>query len=194
MFPPGTPVQQPISSSPMVMTPSQPGLPMNHGTPTMTRPMASTSQSQPAPSNMSLKTQDPQFIPRDAKLTSILLNALGIENTEPQVIPMVLEFMHRYTLHILQDAQVFSEHAGRSEITVEDVKLAITSRLGHSFINPPSKDVSRVCISDIQYMMDLAEKKNSQPLPLIPEKFGIRLPPERYALTATNFQVLPQVR
>lgn len=31
------------------------------------------------------------------------------------------------------------------------------------------------------------------PLPLIPEKYGIRLPHERHCLTAVNFQLIPEV-
>ena len=38
-------------------------------------------------------------------------------------------------------------------------------------------------------MIDIARQKNSTPLPLIPEKFGPRLPPERYCLTANNYRI-----
>jgi hypothetical protein len=38
----------------------------------------------------------------------------------------------------------------------------------------------------------LAEKLNSQPLPLITEKTGIRLPPEKYCLIAPNYQIDPK--
>ena len=38
-------------------------------------------------------------------------------------------------------------------------------------------------------MIEIARQKNATPLPLIPEKFGPRLPPERYCLTANNYKV-----
>lgn len=41
--------------------------------------------------------------------------------------------------------------------------------------------------------MKQAEKINAQPLPLIPEKYGLRIPPERVALTGSNFKVIPLV-
>ena len=41
----------------------------------------------------------------------------------------------------------------------------------------------------IQFLIEVAREKNSTPLPLIPEKFGPRLPPERYCLTANNYKL-----
>ena len=38
-------------------------------------------------------------------------------------------------------------------------------------------------------MIEIARQKNATPLPLIPEKFGPRIPPERYCLTANNYKV-----
>ena len=37
--------------------------------------------------------------------------------------------------------------------------------------------------------MEIARTKNSQPLPLISDKSGLRLPPERYCLTSSNYRV-----
>ena len=48
------------------------------------------------------------------------------------------------------------------------------------------------CLCDpyfIQFLIEVAREKNSTPLPLIPEKFGPRLPPERYCLTANNYKL-----
>ena len=41
----------------------------------------------------------------------------------------------------------------------------------------------------LQFLIEVAREKNSAPLPLIPEKFGPRLPPERYCLTANNYKL-----
>ena len=38
----------------------------------------------------------------------------------------------------------------------------------------------------------LAEKRNAQPLPPVPDKYGVRLPLDRYCLTGQNFQIIPQ--
>ncbi|KAH6584971.1 hypothetical protein BASA60_000753 [Batrachochytrium salamandrivorans] len=125
---------------------------------------------------------DPLDMPRDAKLVSLILQAADVDDYEPRLIPQLLEFAHRYVQDVLQDSQVFADHAGHKELEVDDVRLAIESRVAHSFTGPPSRET----------MMELAEKKNSIPLPLIPEKFGLRLPPERNTLTKANFQIIPK--
>jgi len=40
---------------------------------------------------------------------------------------------------------------------------------------------------------EIAARRNKLPLPIIQEKYGVRLPPERHCLTAVNYQVVPQV-
>lgn len=88
-----------------------------------------------------------------------------------------------YTTDVFQDALLYSEHAGRTEVGLDDVRLAIQGRVNHSFTAPPPKE----------FLVELAEEKNKVPLPLIPEKYGIRLPHERHCLTAVNFQLIPEV-
>jgi transcription initiation factor TFIID subunit 9B len=41
--------------------------------------------------------------------------------------------------------------------------------------------------------LELAQEKNKQPLPLIPEKYGIRLPADKHCLTGINFSIVPDV-
>lgn len=41
--------------------------------------------------------------------------------------------------------------------------------------------------------MKLATRKNNIPLPLVPEKFGLRLPPERHCLIKPNIMIVPKV-
>ena len=43
---------------------------------------------------------------------------------------------------MLDDARVYCSHAGKKELDADDVKLAIQSRLDHSYTNPPPRDVS----------------------------------------------------
>ncbi|KAF9289835.1 Transcription initiation factor TFIID subunit 9 [Mortierella alpina] len=126
-------------------------------------------------------TQTPQ--PRDAKVISLILQSLSVEDAEQKVIHQLLEFAHRYTTDVFQDALLYSEHAGRTEVGLDDVRLAIQGRVNHSFTAPPPKE----------FLLELAEEKNKVPLPLIPEKYGIRLPHERHCLTAVNFQLIPEL-
>ncbi|KAJ3023479.1 Transcription initiation factor TFIID subunit 9B [Thoreauomyces humboldtii] len=123
--------------------------------------------------------QDAVQLPRDAKLVSLMLQGMGVEDYEPRVVPQLLEFMHRYVLDVLGDAQTYAEHANHNNITTDDVRIAIEGRAAHSFTNPPRRE----------FLEALAAKKNAAPLPLIPEKYGVRLPPERHTLTGTNFQI-----
>jgi len=46
---------------------------------------------------------------------------------EPCVIHKFLELWYRYVVDMLTDAQVYSEHATKSAIDIDDVKLAIQS-------------------------------------------------------------------
>ncbi|KAJ3342882.1 Transcription initiation factor TFIID subunit 9B [Entophlyctis luteolus] len=130
-------------------------------------------------------------LPRNAKLVSLLMQAMDVTDYHPAVLPQALEFMHRkyplvtgtrYVLDVVGDAQLFAEHAGRSELAVDDVRLAIEGKLSHSFTPLPSNEV----------LAGLADVKNSAPLPLFSEKLGLRLPPERHTLTGVNFHILPK--
>ncbi|RKP36829.1 transcription initiation factor TAFII31 [Dimargaris cristalligena] len=122
-------------------------------------------------------------LPKEAKIMSLILQAQAIEDCDKKVVNQLLDFAHRYTVEVFQDALIYSEHAGKNDLDVEDVRLAIQGRVNHSFTTPPSKE----------FLLELAEERNSTPLPLLPEKFGIRLPPEKHCLTAVNFQVVPEV-
>ena len=43
--------------------------------------------------------------------------------------------------------------------------------------------------ANVQVLLDLAMERNEQPLPLIGERFGVRLPPEKYCLTQPCYQL-----
>ena len=76
-------------------------------------------------------------IPRDAKIMKSLLKSIGVEDYEPRVIHKFLELWYRYLMDVLTDAQVYSEHTGKSAIDCDDVKLAIQSKVNFSFSQPP---------------------------------------------------------
>ena len=46
-----------------------------------------------------------------------------------------------YITTVLEDATVYSKHAGKKELDADDVQLAIQSRLDHSYTNPPPREV-----------------------------------------------------
>jgi hypothetical protein len=80
---------------------------------------------------------------------------------------------------VLEDATVYSEHAGKTRMDVDDVRLATQSKVNFSFTAPPPRE----------FMMELASKRNAAPLPAIPPKLGVRLPLERYCLSAVNYSI-----
>ena len=85
-------------------------------------------------------------------------------------------------IEILQDSLVYADHASRADVELDDVRLAIQARVNYSFSPPPSRETT----------MALAAERNKQPLPPIVEKFGVRLPPEKYCLTSINYRPLPK--
>ncbi|OLL24173.1 Transcription initiation factor TFIID subunit 9 [Neolecta irregularis DAH-3] len=125
--------------------------------------------------------QDPQNLPRDIRLTSLILTSLGVQSHQQKVPLMLLDFAYRYTQQILQDAQLYSDHAKSPSITVEDLRLAVVAKANTSFRSPPPKE----------FMLELAAEKNRKPLPPIGESFGLRLPPQKYCLTAPVWDDAP---
>lgn len=118
-------------------------------------------------------------MPRDARVITSILKESGVTNYEPRVVNHLLEFLYRYVTDTLEDAKLYSTHAGNSVISKEDIKLAIKMKLDHSFTMPPPKDV----------LVDLAKQKNSTTLPSLKNYTGARLPPDRYCLTSMNYRL-----
>ncbi|CAN0906963.1 Transcription initiation factor TFIID subunit 9 [Linum grandiflorum] len=128
-------------------------------------------------------------MPRDAKIVKSLLKSMGVEEYEPRVIHQFLELWYRYAVDVLTDAQVYSEHAGKSTVDTEDVKLAIQSKVNFSFSQPPPREV----------LLELARNRNKIPLPKSAPGPGTPLPPDQDTLISPNYQLamprkqLPQV-
>ncbi|KAJ9568430.1 hypothetical protein OSB04_004396 [Centaurea solstitialis] len=124
-------------------------------------------------------------LPRDAKIVKTLLKSMGVENYEPRVVHQFLELWYRYVVDVLTDAQVYSEHAGKSSIDSDDVKLAIQSKVNFSFSQPPPREV----------LLELARNRNKIPLPKSIAGPGMALPPEADTLIHPNYQlVIPRKR
>ncbi|KAA1118917.1 Transcription initiation factor TFIID subunit 9 [Puccinia graminis f. sp. tritici] len=124
--------------------------------------------------------------PRDARIIALLLASMGVQSASEGVVRVLMEFAHRYTVDILSDALVYAEHAGRAHAAhgpdVEDVRLAVQAKVEHSMSGPMSKE----------FLLNLADNLNRTALPPIPERYGIRLPPEKDRLTAPNFDIAPK--
>ncbi|OAV94424.1 hypothetical protein PTTG_02207 [Puccinia triticina 1-1 BBBD Race 1] len=124
--------------------------------------------------------------PRDARIIALLLASMGVQSASEGVVRVLMEFAHRYTVDILSDALVYAEHAGRAHAAhgpdVEDVRLAVQAKVEHSMSVPMSKE----------FLLNLADNLNRTALPPIPERYGIRLPPEKDRLTAPNFDIAPK--
>ncbi|KAJ8755991.1 hypothetical protein K2173_024536 [Erythroxylum novogranatense] len=118
-------------------------------------------------------------LPRDAKIVKSLLKSMGVEDYEPRVIHQFLELWYRYVVDVLTDAQVYSEHAGKSSIDCDDVKLAIQSKVNFSFSQPPPREV----------LLEMARNRNKIPLPKATPGPGIPLPPEQDTLLTPNYQL-----
>lgn len=117
-------------------------------------------------------------LPRDAKIVKSLLKSMGVEEYEPRVIHQFLELWYRYVVEVLTDAQVYSEHAGKSAIDCDDIQLAIQSKVNFSFSQPPPREI----------LLELARNRNKIPLPKSIAGPGIPLPPEQDTLISPNYQ------
>ncbi|ESP04893.1 hypothetical protein LOTGIDRAFT_109218 [Lottia gigantea] len=117
--------------------------------------------------------------PKDAQVMAAILKDMGVVEYEPRIINQMLEFSYRYVTDILDDAKIYSSHANKKTIDVDDVKLAVQCKMDHSFTAPPPRDL----------LMDISRHKNNQQLPLIKPYTGPRLPPDRYCLSAPNYKL-----
>lgn len=88
---------------------------------------------------------------------------IGIEYYEKNVVNQLLEFMHYYTTEILQEAKVYKEYAcfasksgdgAKSNVDINDVKLAIASKAYSSFTRP----------IPVSVMKSIANERNKEPL------------------------------
>ena len=46
-----------------------------------------------------------------------------------------------YVTDVVEDARVYSTHANRKTINIDDVKLAVSQKLDHAFTSPPPREV-----------------------------------------------------
>ena len=91
---------------------------------------------------------------------------------------MIMQSVYRYVTQLLDEAKTMSRHARKKTIDVEDVRLGCAMLRARTETRPPA----RLLLSQ------LAVSKNKTCLPLPPVRQGMRLPPDRFCLTAGNFR------
>ncbi|RDB22615.1 Transcription initiation factor TFIID subunit 9 [Hypsizygus marmoreus] len=122
-------------------------------------------------------------LPPTARAIALLVSATpAVQDVQPGVLHQLLEFSHRYTTQVLTDASVYAEHGGRAgKVEIDDVVLAVQARVGWEFGGRVPKE----------YILSLASQVNAQPLPAVPEVFGVRLPQPTECLTSIDFDLVP---
>jgi transcription initiation factor TFIID subunit 9B len=87
----------------------------------------------------------PDNLPPTARAIALLLSSTpSVQDVQPAVLHQLLDFAHRYTAHVLTDANVYAEYAGRAgKIEMDDVVLAVQARVGWEFGGRVPKEVPR---------------------------------------------------
>lgn len=120
--------------------------------------------------------------PRDAKVISIILRSLGIEECEPKVIVQLLEFAYKYSCDVLEDALLYAKLCERDAINSKDVKLALQTKVGKHFVPAPPKG----------FLQTTADQVNAKPLSLADSENVIRAPNLKSGLFSIEY--IPEER
>lgn len=131
--------------------------------------MAEKEKSKPSP----LK-----HIPKDGQVIMSIMKEMGINEYESKTVVQLCEFVYRYATAILDEARMYA-HSKKKAIDVDDVRLALELTNESSFTVPPPREL----------ILECAHIKNFTPLQAVKPHCGIRLPPDRYCLSAVNFRV-----
>ncbi|XP_065578685.1 transcription initiation factor TFIID subunit 9B-like [Artemia franciscana] len=110
-----------------------------------------------------------------------MIKELGVQQYDPRVVNQLLDFVYKYVTSMLDDSKIYSNHANKKNIDIEDVRLAVALRVEKDFTTPPPREV----------LMDIARTKNALPLPPVKAHCGLRLPADRYCFTECNYKLKP---
>ena len=139
-------------------------------------------------------SQQPQekkekIIPRDVRLLHLIFATHAVHNYQDHVPLQLMDFAHRYTKSVLKDALVYNDHSKpintntnlnsntNATVNTDDIRLAIAARSNYQFKPVPPKEL----------LLELAQERNSRPLPPVIPRWGLNLPPEKYCLTAKDW-------
>ncbi|CAN0405160.1 unnamed protein product, partial [Ectocarpus sp. 8 AP-2014] len=70
-----------------------------------------------------------------------LLKDAGVTSYEPRVVSHLVDRMRRYTREVLIDARDYADHAGRTDLGMQDVRLAVRKKQDALSAGPPSREV-----------------------------------------------------
>lgn len=135
-------------------------------------------------------SSDTPVVPRDVRLLHLIFATQGIQSYQDHVPLQLMDFAHRYTSSVLKDALTYGDHArnvngtttNNSTVTTDDIRLAIAAKTNYQFKPAPPKEL----------MLELAHERNAKPLPPVIPKWGLNLPPEKYCLTARDWDSLQE--
>lgn len=116
--------------------------------------------------------------PRDAKIISIILRSLGIEECAPKVIVQLLEFAYKYSCEVLEDALLYAKYCEKSQITGKDMKLALQTKVGKHFLPAPPRN----------FLQSSVESTNSKALTLPDEEDLLRAPNYKSGLFGMEYE------
>ncbi|KAF4239456.1 hypothetical protein CNMCM8980_001691 [Aspergillus fumigatiaffinis] len=213
---PLTPPAEPSSTNNTANTTASSQPPHPTGTST-TAPNTTMPSATPQPTQIpstSLTDSGKSRRPRDVRLIHMLLASLGVTSYQERVPLQLLDFAYRYTSGVLQDAVHLATegYAGATDagpsssrgpvevnsVTLPALRLSIASRLHYQFQTGLPKE----------FLMDVASERNRVALPGASRGFdtaaqakstsaanqsvimgGMRLPPERFCLTGTGWNM-----
>merc|ERR1712223_2070099 len=118
-------------------------------------------------------------LPKDAHVMASILRDMGIVEWEPRVINQLMEFSYNYVTTVIDNAKIFSNHARKKHIDVDDVRVAVQMYTDKNVTSPPPRDL----------LLEVARTKNSSTLPIPKSTSGLRLPPDRFCLTSCNLKL-----
>ncbi|CAH8520246.1 unnamed protein product [Schistosoma bovis] len=120
-----------------------------------------------------------EVLPPSLAAVREIFSEFNVSEVSDEICTRVLDVLYRHTCDVIEEAKAVSHHAGRPKIEEDDVQLAINSVTDGLMFAPPYRD----------QLLAYAEK-NEQPLPPVRPHCGIRLPAERFTLTAPNYSLL----
>ena len=119
-------------------------------------------------------------VPREQLVVEEILKEQGVARYQPGVVTYMMDYVYCYLQTVLEDAKIYSEHANKRHVDLDDLQLAVNLTLDKTHNTVPSKE----------FLLKLAKEKNVQPLPPLPEgRCGVRLPPDRLCLTNPTISV-----
>ena len=133
----------PLSFPPTAGNPIQPpSVPTTTAATSTTGGTTSSTTTNNPQSSSTISDKDIQNVPKDAIIIEKILQSMGIKEFEPRVTEQLLELVYRYVFEVIEDSFVYMDHASRNDLDLEDIRLAIQSRVNNSYTEPPPVEVS----------------------------------------------------